>query len=202
MMENTRKLYVPEVEFEQLAKDMIANLNGDRLSDYFVLARGLSDKDAEVSVSLIEEKSELDPGEAHYTIPLIDGVNGDGESMIYHTQGLSEKSLIRLLQNIWTELTNADGQCGPAPEYVDKAAEFNYLKSYIMGACLDDETSVTFLYALWVAYCLHQNICIDSIDCEVALMELWKALEESDGGEVSHWEDFFAFREDMCRDLR
>ena len=76
MMENTRKLYVPEVEFEQLAKDMIANLNGDRLSDYFVLARGLSDKDAEVSVSLIEEKSELDPGEAHYTIPLIDGVNG------------------------------------------------------------------------------------------------------------------------------
>lgn len=91
---------------------------------------------------------------------------------------------------------------GPASAYVDRAAEFAYLKSYIMGACFDDETSVTFLYSLWAAYCLHQNVTVDSPACEEALMELWRCLEESDGGEVSHWEDYASFEEDMCRDLR
>ena len=85
---------------------------------------------------------------------------------------------------------------------IDKEAEFAYLKSYIRGACFDDEISVDYLYSLWIAFCLHHGLTVDKDEYQERMEGLWKALEESDGGEVSHWENYSSFDSDMSRKLQ
>ena len=229
MKETEKNGFLLKTDLAELSKNMIAGLGensmvqGDRCSLYFVLAASERDPEAEMVVSLIERKSNLSPKEYHYTVVLIDYTSGgSGEAVLYHTNELSEADLIRVLQEIWCDL----GKEIDEVDEIDKEAEFAYLKSYIRGACFDDEISVDYLYSLWIAFCLHHGLTVDKDEYQErmeglwkALEEivevsgpkacpgpewelLWKALEESDGGEVSHWENYSSFDSDMSRKLQ
>ena len=205
MKETEKNGFLLKTDLAELSKNMIAGLGensmvqGDRCSLYFVLAASERDPEAEMVVSLIERKSNLSPKEYHYTVVLIDYTSGgSGEEVLYHTNELSEADLIRVLQEIWCDL----GKEIDEVDEIDKEAEFSYLKSYIRGACFDDEISVDYLYALWIAFCLHHGLTVDKDEYQERMEGLWKALEESDGGEVSHWENYSSFDSDMSRKLQ
>lgn len=205
MEDMKRNGYILKTDISELSKDMIASLDGnnktvdgDRFSSYFILAVGEKDPEAEAVVSLVESKANLDSSEYHYTVLLIDSISGgdDSESVLFQTNEMTEEDLTRLLQEIWCGLGTDE-----EPGDIDKEAEFAFLKSYIRGACFDDEVSVDYLYALWIAFCLHHGLTVDKDEYQERLEELWKALEESDGGEVSHWENYSDFDSDMSRKL-
>ena len=205
MKETEKNGFLLKTDLAELSKNMIAGLGensmvqGDRCSLYFVLAASERDPEAEMVVSLIERKSNLSPKEYHYTVVLIDYTSGgSGEEVLYHTNELSEADLIRVLQEIWCDL----GKEIDEVDEIDKESEFSYLKSYIQGACFDDEISVDYLYALWIAFCLHHGLTVDKDEYQERMEGLWKALEESDGGEVSHWENYSSFDSDMSRKLQ
>ena len=205
MKETEKNGFLLKTDLAELSKNMIAGLGensmvqGDRCSLYFVLAASERDPEAEMVVSLIERKSNLSPKEYHYTVVLIDYTSGgSGEAVLYHTNELSEADLIRVLQEIWCDL----GKEIDEVDEIDKKAEFAYLKSYIRGACFDDEISVDYLYALWIAFCLHHGLTVDKDEYQERMEGLWKALEESDEGEVSHWENYSSFDSDMSRKLQ
>lgn len=201
-----RNGYVLKADISELSKDMIAGLDenrktvdGDRFSPYFILAVGEKDPEAEAVVSLIENKANLDSAEYHYAVLLIDSISGgdDSESILYTTNEMTEADLTRLLHEIWCGLGTDE-----APGTIDKAAELAYLKSYISGCCLDDEASVDLLYALWAAFCLHQNLTVDKDEYQQLLEEVYSALVESEDGNTSHWEDYSDFENAMSRVLR
>ena len=205
MKETEKNGFLLKTDLAELSKNMIAGLGensmvqGDRCSLYFVLAASERDPEAEMVVSLIERKSNLSPKEYHYTVVLIDYTSGgSGEEVLYHTNELSEADLIRVLQEIWCDL----GKEIDEVDEIDKESEFSYLKSYIQGACFDDEISIDYLYALWIAFCLHHGLTVDKDEYQERMEGLWKALEESDGGEVSHWENYSSFDSDMSRKLQ
>ena len=205
MKETEKNGFLLKTDLAELSKNMIAGLGensmvqGDRGSLYFVLAASERDPEAEMVVSLIERKSNLSPKEYHYTVVLIDYTSGgSGEEVLYHTNELSEADLIRVLQEIWCDL----GKEIDEVDEIDKESEFSYLKSYIQGACFDDEISIDYLYALWIAFCLHHGLTVDKDEYQERMEGLWKALEESDGGEVSHWENYSSFDSDMSRKLQ
>lgn len=214
MVENKKKDgYILETGVCALSSQMIDDLksgnrrttDGMRHSENFVFARGAKNSKNEVSVSIVEVvgQDEL----PHYNVLIIDYVNGeDGSDKIFSTNALTEEDLANCLLKIWNGLIATDLELpvsSPSTATkIDGDAELAYLKSYISGCCLDDETSVTFLYSLWIAYSLHQNLNVDSPEYEDTLMELWTALLESDDGEASHWENFDSFMSDMSRDLR
>lgn len=59
-----------------------------------------------------------------------------------------------------------------------------------------EEVYRTQLRALWTAYCLHYDLCVDTADYDAELMELWLKITEM--GRVQDWycvEDFESF---MC----
>ena len=205
MKETEKNGFLLKTDLAELSKNMIAGLGensmvqGDRCSLYFVLAASERDPEAEMVVSLIERKSNLSPKEYHYTVVLIDYTSGgSGEEVLYHTNELSEADLIRVLQEIWCDL----GKEIDEVDEIDKESEFSYLKSYIQGACFDDEISIDYLYALWIAFCLHHGLTVDKDEYQERMEGLWKALEESDEGEVSHWENYSSFDSDMSRKLQ
>ena len=92
------------------AVGMIADLgngpateNGDRRSQYFTIAKGRQHLDRTVSVELIENVNGIPKGDGYYTLHLIDDVS-DSPCELYHTDDLSEDSLIRLLKEILANL--------------------------------------------------------------------------------------------------
>ncbi len=76
-----------------------ATQNGDRSSQYFIIAKGRRHLDRTVSAALIENVSGLAKHEWYYTLHLIDDVNG-GQCELYHTPNLSGESLVGLLKEI------------------------------------------------------------------------------------------------------
>lgn len=62
-----------------------------------------------MSVSLIENIHGLPEGEGYYTLHLVDDVSGD-PCELYHTDDLSEDSLVDLLKEILDDLEKGDGK--------------------------------------------------------------------------------------------
>lgn len=77
--------------------------SGDRSSQYFIIAKGRQHIDRTVSVALIENTHGLPEGEGYYTLHLVDDVSGD-PCELYHTDDLSEDSLVGLLGEILDDL--------------------------------------------------------------------------------------------------
>ena len=77
--------------------------NGDRSSQYFTIAKGRRHIDKTVTVALIENIHGLSEGTGYYTLHLIDDVNGK-PCQLYHTDDLSEDSLVNLLKEILDSL--------------------------------------------------------------------------------------------------
>lgn len=83
--------------------------NGDRSSQYFTIAKGRQHIDRTVSVALIENTHGLPEGEGYYTLHLVDDVSGE-PCELYHTDNLSEDSLVSLLKEILDDLEKGGGQ--------------------------------------------------------------------------------------------
>lgn len=101
------------------AVGMIADLgngpttvNGDRSSQYFVIAKGRRSKEQMVSVSLIENIYGLAEDERYYTLHLVDDVSGV-PCELYHTDDLSEGSLVALMKEIIEAMKKGGDQNEP-----------------------------------------------------------------------------------------
>ena len=77
--------------------------NGDRSSQYFVIAKGRQHIDRTVTVALIENIHGLPEGEGYYTLHLVDNVSEES-CELYHTDDLSEDALVNLLKEILDNL--------------------------------------------------------------------------------------------------
>lgn len=199
--------YAVIADIEQLADTLIANLEMgstskwkyNLYSQYFVLAKSETEPAQDAMVSLTKVVTGLKPDEFYYSVSLVDGLNPrhDVDRVEFRTSNLKRESLVTTLYEIAGGLPKAASKEGK----IGEEAEFAYLKSYIQGACLDDEVSVDYLYALWIAFCLHHGLTVEKDEYQERLEELWKALEESDEGEVSHWENYSDFDSSMSRKL-
>ena len=83
--------------------------NGDRSSQYFTIAKGCQHIDRTVSVALIENIHGLPEGAGYYTLHMVDDVSGE-PCELYHTDDLSEDSLVSLLKEILDDLEKGGGQ--------------------------------------------------------------------------------------------
>ncbi len=65
-------------------------------------------------------------------------------------------------------------------EKVDWASEYAYILSFIKENADDDNTVCTEqLRALWTAFCLHQNIDVDTGNYDNAMLEIWEYLQKT-----------------------
>lgn len=90
---------------EKLASDLIADLgnerytvNGDRVSNYFVLAEHVATK-AKAQVALIEETVEIPPEEYGYLVHFVDDISCQNCRNV-PTEHLSKAELIRVLEDL------------------------------------------------------------------------------------------------------
>lgn len=83
---------------------------------------------------------------------------------------------------------------------IDREAEFDYLLGYVAQSCFDEEICRDRLRMLWTAYCLHQNLDVDTAGYDNDLLKLWNGLEETGDG-TSEWGSYNEFDCFMCKYL-
>ena len=83
---------------------------------------------------------------------------------------------------------------------IDKTADFDYLLFYAAGACLDEDICRDRLRMLWVAFCLHQNLDVDTLQYDEYALQLWEKIQETGDG-ASEWEDYNGFSNVLARYL-
>lgn len=81
-----------------------------------------------------------------------------------------------------------------------KSRELEYMKKFAQESYFDDELSRDQLRSLWTAYCLHNDLIVDTYTYDNDIMELWSvvSLGEEDTAE---WSDFDSFDNFMCAHL-
>lgn len=97
---------------------------------------------------------------------------------------------------IWLNNAFDLGKCRSVPKapdgFTDRKAEYLYLKAFAKESCFDNETCRDQLRCLWVAYCFHHELIMDTSEYDSDLMELWNVLAKTGGG-ASEWEDYDGF---------
>lgn len=83
---------------------------------------------------------------------------------------------------------------------VDRDAEFQYLLLYAAQSCFADEICRDQLRILWTAYCLHQNLDVDTADYCNDLNGLWQRVAESEP-DTADWSSYNDFENFMCNYL-
>lgn len=81
---------------------------------------------------------------------------------------------------------------GVSDGFTRQKAEYAYLKAFVWESCFDDELSRDQLRCLWVAYCFHHELVVDTFEYDCDLLELWGVLTETGDG-TSEWEDYDGF---------
>lgn len=112
LAENSSSLPSPILTHDprDVARMLIADLDEgktnsycDRFSDYFVLAEETNLSNS-LSVSIVEEREGLDPGDYHYSVYVSEGFIEDEENeSLLSTDDLTEDSLVKLLTSIQKE---------------------------------------------------------------------------------------------------
>ena len=75
-------------------------------------------------------------------------------------------------------------------------AEFEFLVQFIKRATFDLEVSRDQLRALWTAYCLHYHLVADTYQYDIAMLDLWGAVSETEG-DTADWSDLDNFDDFM-----
>lgn len=63
---------------------------------------------------------------------------------------------------------------------LNRTAEFRYLKAFVTGGDFVEEVYRTQLRALWTAYCLHYDLCVDMMEYHNDLLGLWTVMHRKD----------------------
>lgn len=79
---------------------------------------------------------------------------------------------------------------------INRTAEFGYMKAFIVEGDFSDERYRAQLRALWTAYCLHQNLVVDTMDYDNDLLGLWNIMHRT--GNANGWENYSEFDDFMC----
>lgn len=82
--------------------------------------------------------------------------------------------------------------------FSEKAAELQYIIRYAKEEeDATGEISMAVLHCLWVAYCLHHNLDVDTATYDNDILHLWESLTEI-GVSMSFTEFDNAMAEDLC----
>lgn len=82
--------------------------------------------------------------------------------------------------------------------FSEKAAELQFIIRYAKEEeDATGEISMAVLHCLWVAYCLHHNLDVDTATYDYDILHLWESLAEF-GFSMSFTEFDNAMAEDLC----
>lgn len=82
---------------------------------------------------------------------------------------------------------------------LNRTAEFGYMKAFIIEGDFTEDVYRTQLLALWTAYCLHQNLVVDTMGYDDDLLGLWYAMNGTKG--TCRWSSYSEFSQFMCANL-
>lgn len=82
----------------------------------------------------------------------------------------------------------------------DKQRELDYLKDFSCEAYFDTEVGREQLRSLWTAYCLHNDLIVDTGTYDDDILELWSAVSLGEE-DTAEWSDFDSFDDFMCAHL-
>ena len=80
-------------------------------------------------------------------------------------------------------------------EVMEEAAE-----DFSREACFESEECRDQLRSLWTAYCLHNNLIVDTGTYDDDILELWSAVSLGEE-DTAEWSDFDSFDDFMCAHL-
>ncbi len=81
-----------------------------------------------------------------------------------------------------------------------KKRELEYMKDFSREACFESEECRDQLRSLWTAYCLHNNLIVDTGTYDDDILELWSAVSLGEE-DTAEWSDFDSFDDFMCAHL-
>lgn len=84
---------------------------------------------------------------------------------------------------------------------MDREAELQYLIAFVKGAFFEADVCCQQLRSLWTAYCLHQNLDVDTRMYDNDLMMIWETVEDTGEEDTMHWGNFDSFNDYMCEFL-
>ena len=72
---------------------------------------------------------------------------------------------------------------------MDKKQEYEYILECIESSeDLDEIVVMQQLRCLWTAYCLHQNLDVDTAEYDNRMMEMWNVMQENESAPYSSLE--------------
>lgn len=81
-----------------------------------------------------------------------------------------------------------------------KKSELEFLKGFAQEAYFDEEVCRDQLRGLWTAYCLHNDLMVDTATYDDDILELWSVVSRGEE-DTADWSDFDSFDDFMCRYL-
>ena len=83
---------------------------------------------------------------------------------------------------------------------MERNAEFKFMLDFIVESYLIEELARGQLSSLWMAYCLHHNLDVDTAEYDEDLARLWDVVSEAGDG-TTEWSDYESFDHFMSRYL-
>lgn len=82
---------------------------------------------------------------------------------------------------------------------INRTTEFGYMKAFIIEGDFTEDAYRVQLLALWTAYCLHQNLDVDTLEYDNDLLNLWSTMHKT--GSACGWSSYDEFDQFMCANL-
>lgn len=118
--------------------------NGNRVSDYHILAQVGTQEDMTATVSLIENTHYV--SKPYYSVHLVDDITG-ADCELFYTDDLELESLVNLLREIGEGMPRVVGGIEPAP--LGDADKVRRLEAMIAGECIEGEEHFGASLSYW-----------------------------------------------------
>lgn len=83
---------------------------------------------------------------------------------------------------------------------MDRKDELGYLLCFAVEGCFDIEVCCRQLRCLWTAYCMHQNLDVDTAQYDSDLAEVWGQVSQHEE-DTAYWSNLDSFDNFMCQEL-
>lgn len=74
----------------------------------------------------------------------------------------------------------------------NKRAELDYIFNFINEGFFDQDIECDQLRSLWTAFCLHNNLDVDTVEYDNILFEIWESVASTEK-DNAFWDDFCSF---------